>query len=71
MFEKFIPIDVINLDDIRSFKKVKDEVISYYYKYYSHFQNERSKLLDLIKINLNQHCINFSFKDWQMIAMLM
>jgi len=64
MADKYIPIEILKINDIKRLRKRKDEILSYWYKHYSYFQNERSKHINELKESLNKHCVSFQFEDW-------
>lgn len=68
MVNKIIPLEILKVEDIRRFEKRKDELLSYYYKHYSYFQDERSKILEKLKDTLNKNCCGFSFQSWHRIV---
>ena len=64
MTNKYIPIEILKINDIRRLEKRKNDILSYYYKHYSYFQNERSKIINDLKESLNKNCTSYKFKTW-------
>lgn len=65
---QFTPLEILKLKDIRRLEKRKDEILSYYHKHYSYFQNERSKIIEDLKNALNRNCSNFNVLDWHRVV---
>ena len=64
MQTKYIPLEILKIGDIRRWEKRKDDILDYFYKNYSFFQNARTKILPQLKTALTKHCETFSFKGW-------
>ncbi len=67
MTKKIIPIEILEINDIRRSIRRTDEVLNYFYKHYSHFQNERSKIFSKLKNSLDSVCKTYSFKNWHRV----
>ncbi len=66
----YIPTELLKISNINRWKKKYAEVIDYYYKHYSYFHQERSKILDRLKTSINNNTAAkpLEFDDWNRLV---
>lgn len=63
----YIPLELLNVKDIRRYKQRHEALLDYYYEHYSYFQNERSKRFNTIKELLLEIAEVIEFNSWHRI----
>src|SRR3990167_631060 len=63
----YIPLELLNVRDIRRYKQRYQAILDYYYEHYSFFQNERAKRFSAIKDILLKNTRCFNFSSWHRI----
>ncbi len=68
MLKVYIPSELLNISNITRWKKRSSELIDYYYKHFSYFHQERSKILGKLKAALIKGSSTFSFNSWHRLV---
>lgn len=64
----YIPFELLKISSITSWEKHHSKIVDYYYRHYSYFHQERSKILGKLKTALNENNCEYTFNKWHRLV---